>query len=142
MTNETHAALYYAGPSHWHHLIAPTRTYPLTDSTTQAATLAMDSATGTFKGIEAACTLTDLASTAIILSNAIANKAPTATAQDIFKRARAIASATDTHTEGTPRFQPTFKTYSAFHKAASTDDPQVLTQLLIDVIRIANHITD
>ena len=28
MTNETFTALHYAGPASWHHLIAPTRTFP------------------------------------------------------------------------------------------------------------------
>lgn len=43
MTDETHAALQYAGPASWHHLIAPTRTFPLTDDTIEMAALSMDS---------------------------------------------------------------------------------------------------
>lgn len=39
MNNETPAALTYAGPDSWHHLIAPTHTFPLTEATIQAAAL-------------------------------------------------------------------------------------------------------
>lgn len=42
MTDETFTALQYAGPASWHHLIAPTHTFPLTDGTAQAAALSMD----------------------------------------------------------------------------------------------------
>lgn len=43
MTDETHAALQRAGPDSWHHLIARTRTFPLTDDTTEMAAPSMDS---------------------------------------------------------------------------------------------------
>lgn len=43
MTDETQAALQYAGPGSWHHLIAPTRTFPLTDDTIEMAATSMDS---------------------------------------------------------------------------------------------------
>ena len=73
MTDETFTALQYAGPASWHHLIAPTHTFPLTDGTAQAAALSMDSACDHPNGISAVYALTDLAATANILSNAIAN---------------------------------------------------------------------
>lgn len=43
MTDETRAALQCAGPDSWHHLIAPTRTFPLTDDAIEVAALSMDS---------------------------------------------------------------------------------------------------
>ena len=91
MTDETFTALQYAGPASWHHLIAPTHTFPLTDGTAQAAALSMDSACDYINDISAIYALTDLAATANILSNAIANTIFTTTALDIFKEARTIA---------------------------------------------------
>lgn len=51
MTDETQAALQYAGPASWHHLIAPTRTFFLTQGTIQAAALSMDSTYGRLNDI-------------------------------------------------------------------------------------------
>ncbi len=44
MTNETFTALQYAGPASWHHLIAPTRTFPLTEFSIHSIAVAMSSA--------------------------------------------------------------------------------------------------
>lgn len=142
MTDETFTALKYAGPASWHHLIAPTRTFPLTEGTTQAAALSMDSAYGRPDGISAVYVLTDLAATANILSNAIANTIFTTTALDIFKEARTAAHVLQVINRNTPTFNPTFRTYRHFKQAIDTRDPQVIAMLLIDVIRIAYHITE
>lgn len=142
MTDETFTALRYAGPASWHHLIAPTRTFPLTEGTTQAAAISMDSAYDHLDDISAVYALTDLAATANILSNAIANTIFTATALDIFKEARTAAHVLQVINRNTPTFNPTFRTYRHFKQALDTRDPQVVAMLLIDVIRIAYHITE
>ena len=141
MTDETFTVLHYAGPANWHHLIAPTRTFPLTEATMQASASAIDSTLGNLNEIEAIFALTDLASAACILSNAVANAIFPASAQDIFKDARTTAKLLDTRNKHTPNYKPTIGTYNAFLRAAKTNDPQVLALLLIDIIRIANHIT-
>lgn len=142
MTDETFTALNYAGPDSWHHLIAPTRTFPLNEGTEQAAALSMDSAYDHLNGISAIYPLTDLAATANILSNAIANTIFVANALDIFEEARTTANILDAINKHTPRFCPTFITYRHFKQAVGTRDPRVLAMLLIDTIRIAYHIAD
>lgn len=142
MTDETFTALQYAGPASWHHLIAPTRTFPLTEETAQAAALSMDSACPYRNDISAVYALTDLAATANILSNAIANTIFTTTALDIFKEARTAAHVLHVTNMDTPTFTPTFRTYRHFKQAVDTRDPRVLAMLLIDTIRIAYHITE
>ena len=142
MINETAPALHCTGPNSWHHLIAPTRASPLTESTSQATSLAMDGDVGHFKDIEAIFALSDLAAAAIILSNAIANTTLTTNTRSIFEGARATARTLDNMTTNTPRFTPTFRTTTHFKRAADTNDPQILAMLLIDTIRIANHITE
>ena len=86
--DETATALRVAGPASWHHLIAPTRTFPLAEETALAAAQSMDAASPYRNDISAIYALTDLAATANILSNAIANTIFTTTALDIFKEAR------------------------------------------------------
>ena len=142
MTDETQAALQYAGPASWHHLIAPTRTFPLTELALQAASLSIDSTYGRLNDISAVYALADLAGTAIILSNAIANTLFTTTALDIFKEARTTAHVLHVINANTPTFTPTFRTYRYFKRAAETQDPRVLSMLLIDIIRIAYNITE
>jgi hypothetical protein len=142
MTDETFTALQYAGPASWHNLIAPTRTFPLTEGTAQAAALSMDSACGHLNDISAVYALTDLAATANILSNAIANTTFTMTALDIFKEARTAAHILHVTNRDTPAFTPTFRTYRHFKQAVDTRNPQVIVRLLVDVIRIAYHITE
>nr|DAP76102.1 MAG TPA: hypothetical protein [Caudoviricetes sp.] len=142
MTDETFTALQYAGPASWHHLIAPTRTFPLTDGTAQAAAQSMDAAYDHLNDISAIYALTDLAATANILSNAIANTIFTTTALDIFKEARTAAHILHVTNRDTPTFTPTFRTYRHFKQAIETRDPQVIIRLLIDVIRIAYTITE
>ena len=41
MIDETFTALQYAGPASWHHLIAPTRTFALTEFSIHAIAFAM-----------------------------------------------------------------------------------------------------
>ena len=142
MVDETATALRFAGPTSWHHLIAPTRTFPLTDSTIRATALSMDSAIDHPRGIEAIPALAELASTANILANAIANSQQVAGAQSIFKLTRTTAHILDIINKDVPSFTPKFSTYRHFRRAAETRDHTVLSMLLIDVIRIANHITE
>lgn len=142
MTDETFTALHCAGPASWHHLIAPTRTLPLNEGTAQAAALTMDSACSYRNDLSAIYALTDLAATANILSNAIANTIFATTALDIFKEARTAARVIYVTNKGIPTFAPTFRTYRHFKQAIDTRDPRVLAALLIDVIRIAYHITE
>ena len=142
MNNETHTTLHHAGPANWHHLIAPTKTHPLSNGTLQAAALSMDAATSTPSDIDAIFPLADLAATAITLSNAAANATHTTSARATFEEARQAATHLDSINKNTPPFTPTFRTYRHFKQAAKTRDPQVLTCLLIDVIRIANHIAN
>lgn len=108
----------------------------------QAAAISMDSVSDHLDGISAVYALTDLAATANILSNAIANTIFTATALDIFKDARTAAHVLQVINRNTPTFNPTFRTYRHFKRAIDTRDPQVVAMLLIDVIRIAYHITE
>ena len=142
MTDETRAALQCAGPDSWHHLIAPTRTFPLTDDTIEMAALSMDSTLNCPYSIDAIPALTDLAATANILANAIANSQQAAGAQSVFKLTRVAAHALDNINKDTPSFTPTLNTYRHFKRAAETRDPQVLSMLLIDIIRTANHIIE
>lgn len=142
MHDETPAALTYAGPDSWHHLIAQTHTFPLTEATTQAAALSMDSVPGVSRGIKAIWALCDLAATSNILANAAANATSTANAREVFEDARSTARTLDILNERTPRFNPTFRTYQVFWDALQTKDPQVIAMLLVDTIRIANHIID
>lgn len=102
----------------------------------------MDSTLNCPYSIDAIPTLTDLAATANILANAIANSQQVAGAQSIFKLTRTTARALDTINKDTPSFTPTFNTYRHFKRAAETRAPEVLSMLLIDVIRTANHITE
>ena len=139
--NETYTVLQRAGPANWHHLIAPTSTFPLTRSTAQAAAQSMDSACSYHNDPSAIYALTDLAATASILASAIANAIFTTNALDIFKEARTAAYVLHVINENTPAFTPTFRTYIHFEQAVDTNDPTVLYLLLVDIIRIANHIT-
>ena len=142
MNNETHTPLQHAGPTNWHHLIAPTKPSPLSDSTLQAAALSMDAATPTPSGIDAIFALTNLAATAITLSNTVTNATNATNTRTTFEEAHQAATRLDSINKNTPPFTPTFRTYRHFKQAAETRDPQVLTRLLIDTIRIANHITN
>jgi hypothetical protein len=137
MRDAISAALKQAGPDNWHFLIAPVRTLPLTEGTAQAVALAMDSPAGVPRGPERLWVLADLAAATGTLSNAIANALPQTDALGIFIEARAAANLLNDRNRHIPQYQPTFTAYNAFHRAAATNDPQVLTQVLIDVIRIA-----
>ena len=142
MNNGTHTTLHHAGPANWRHLIAPTKPSPLSAGALQAASLSMDAATSAPSGIEAIFALTELAATAITLSNAIANATHATSARATFKKALQAATLLDSINKNTPPFTPTFRTYRHFKQAAETRAPQVLSSLLVDVIRIANHITN
>lgn len=141
MNNKTPTALHHAGPTNWHHLIAPTKTHPLTEATAQAAALSMDTTASLRPGIAATFALAELAATTIILSNAIATSIPETDAREIFQDARATARILNDINGCAHKFQPTFKTYRVFRQAIETNDPQVLALLLIDTIRIAYHLT-
>jgi hypothetical protein len=142
MTDETHAALQCAGPDSWHHLIAPTRTFPLTEFSTHSIAFAMSPGDRKLNGNEPAVQLGILAAAANLTSNAIANSIFTADAHIIFKDARMTAAILDATNKKLPQFTPNVSTYKHVARALRTNDPQVLSMLLIDIIRTANHITN
>lgn len=74
MTGETFTALQYAGPASWHHLIAPTRTFPLTEFSIHSIAHAMSPGVGRLIGNELVVRLATLAAAANLTSNAIANR--------------------------------------------------------------------
>ena len=133
-------ALQLAGPDNWRHTIAPTD-FPLTEATIQAASISMDSAVGAIGGISNMFALHDLAAAAI-LANAIANTTPGTNATFVFKEARFTARALDTVNKNIPRFSPDFRAYRGLKRAIETNNPTVLTALLIGFIRIAYHLTE
>ena len=142
MTDETHAALHYAGPDNWHHLIAPTRTFPLTEFSIHSIAYAMSPGDRRLSGNEPVVRLGILAAAANLTSNAIANIIFTADAHIIFKDARMTAALLDATNKNLPQFTPNVSTYKHVARALRTNDPQVLSMLLIDIIRTANHIIE
>lgn len=142
MTDETYTALHYAGPASWHHLIAPTRTFPLTESSIHSIAYAMSPGDMRLSNNEPVAQLGALAAAANLTSNAIANSIFTADAHTIFKDARMTAALLDTANKGLPQFTPNVATYKHVARALRTNDPQVLSMLLIDIIRTANHIVN
>ena len=91
---------------------------------------------------ESVVRLGTLAAAANLTSNAIANSIFTADAHTIFKDARMTADLLDATNKKLPQFIPNVSTYKHVARALRTNDPQVLSMLLIDVIRIAYHITE
>lgn len=142
MSDETFAALQYAGPASWHHLIAPTRTFPLTEFSTHSIAYAMSPGDRKLGGNEPAVQLGALAAAANLTSNAIANSIFTADANTIFKDAYMTAAILDATNKNLPQFTPTVSTYKNVVRALKTNDPQVLSMLLIDIIRTATHIVN
>ena len=142
MSDETFTALQYAGPASWHHLIAPTRTFPLTEFSTHSIAYAMSPGDRRLSDNEPVVQLGALAAAANLTSNAIANSIFTADANTIFKDARMTAAILDATNKNLPQFTPTVSTYKNVVRALKTNDPQVLSMLLIDIIRTANHITE
>lgn len=142
MSDETFTALRYAGPASWHHLIAPTRTFPLTEFSTHSIAYAMSPGDRRLSDNEPVVQLGALAAAANLTSNAIANSIFTADANTIFKDARMTAAILDATNKNLPQFTPTVSTYKNVVRALKTNDPQVLSMLLIDIIRTANHITE
>lgn len=142
MVDETFTALQYAGPASWHHLIAPTRTFPLTDLSIHSIAFAMSPGDRKLSGNEPVTQLGVLAAAANLTSNAIANNTFTADAHIIFKDARMTATLLDVTNKGLPQFTPNVSTYKHVSRALRTNNPQVLSMLLIDIIRTANHIVN
>ena len=142
MSDETFTALQYAGPANWHHLIAPTRTFPLTEFSTHSIAYAMSPGDRRLSDNEPVVQLGALAAAANLTSNAIANSIFTADANTIFKDARMTAAILDATNKNLPQFTPTVSAYKNVVRALKTNDPQVLSMLLIDIIRAANHITE
>ena len=142
MSDETFTALQYAGPASWHHLIAPTRTFPLTEFSTHSIAYAMSPGDRRLSDNEPVVRLGALAAAANLTSNAIANSIFTADANTIFKDARMTAAILDATNKNLPQFTPTVSTYKNVVRALKTNDPQALSMLLIDIIRTANHITE
>lgn len=142
MIDETFTALQYAGPASWHHLISPTRTFPLTEPSIHFIAFAMSPGDRKLSGNEPVAQLGALAAAANLTSNAIANSIFVADANTIFKDARMTAALLDATNKGLPQFTPNVSTYKHVARALRTNDPQVLSMLLIDIIRTANHITN
>lgn len=140
MSDETFTALHYAGPASWHHLIAPTRTFPLTEFSIHSIAYAMSPGDRGLSNNEPVVRLGALAAAANLTSNAIANNTFTADAHIIFKDARMTATLLDATNKGLPQFTPNVRTYKHVSRALRTNNPQVLSMLLIDIIRTANHI--
>ena len=140
MSDETFTALQYAGPASWHHLIAPTRTFPLTEFSTHSIAYAMSPGDRKLRDNESVVRLGVLATAANLTSNAIANSIFTADAHTIFKDARMTADLLDATNKKLPQFTPNVSTYKHVARTLRTNDPQVLSMLLIDIIRTANHI--
>lgn len=142
MTDETFTALHCAGPASWHHLIAPTRTFPLTEFSIHSIAFAMSPGYEKLSDNDHVVRLGALAAAANLTSNAIANAIFTTTALGIFKEARTAAHVLHATNKNTPTFIPNVSTYKHVARALRTNDPQVLSMLLIDIIRTANHITE
>ena len=142
MTDETFAALQYAGPASWHHLIAPTRTFPLTEFSIHSIAHAMSPGDRKIGNNEPVVQLGTLAAAANLTSNAIANSILTADAHTIFKAARMMAALLDAINKNLPQFTPNVSTYKHVARALRTNDQQVLSMLLIDIIRTANHLVN
>ena len=64
MTDETFTALQFAGPANWHHLIAPTRTFPLTELSINSTAFAMSPGARKLSGNEPVVQLGALAAAA------------------------------------------------------------------------------
>ena len=141
MTDETFTALQYAGPASWHYFIAPTRTFPLTDFSIHSITFAMSPGDRKLSGNESVVQLGVLAAAANLISNAIANSIFTIDAHAIFEDARMAAAILDSTNKNLPQFTPNMSTCKHVARALRTNDPRVLSMLLIDIIRTANHIT-
>lgn len=142
MSDETFTALHYAGPANWHHLIAPTRTFPLTEFSIHSIAYAMSPGERKLSGNEPVVQLGTLATAANLTSNAIAHNIFTADAHIIFKDARMTAAILDAINKKLPQFTPRVSTYKHVTRALRTNDPQVLSMLLIDIIRTATHIAN
>lgn len=142
MTDETFTALHYAGPASWHHLIAPTRTFPLTEFSIHSIAYAMSPRDRNLSGNEPVVQLGALAVAANLTSNAIAHNIFTADAHTIFKDARTTAALLDATNKKLPQFTPNVSTYKHVAQALRTNSPQVLSMLLIDIIRTASHIAN
>lgn len=142
MSDETFTALQYAGPASWHHLIAPTHTFPLTEFSIHSIAFAMSPGDRRLGNNEPTVRLGVLAAAANLTSNAIANSIFTIDANTIFKEARTTAAILDATNKNLPQFTPNVRTYKHVARALRTNDPQVLSMLLLDIIRTANHITE
>lgn len=142
MIDETFTILQYAGPASWHHLIAPARTNMSDNAIIATIGSALNACTGPRSLELNLLTLSELSTAANQLANKIANTIFTADAQTIFKDARTAAHLLDATTKTThPAFVPPFKKIPPMMTAARSNDATVLSMLLIDIIRIANHIT-
>ena len=142
MVDETSIILQYAGPASWHHLIAPARTNMADNAIITNIGSALNACTGPRSTELNILTLAELSVAANLLANKIANTIFTADAQTIFKYARTTAHLLDATAKTThPAFVPPFKKIQPMMKAARSNNPTVLSTLLIDIIRIANHIT-
>lgn len=143
MIDEMPAILAFAGPDKWHHLIAPTRTNLTTQGAATLVGSALNACSGPRSGTLNINTLTELATASIIVSNKIANTLFTISALTVFEEARRVARILENKAPMThPVFNPPSVRQIAMLQAVRSEDPAVLTWLLVDLIRIADHIVD
>lgn len=143
MKDDIYAAIYFAGPSNWGRLIAPTRYDLGIGEIAIPLTSALNTNRYTRTPGKAITALTNLAAAAVLLSNKIAEDLFITTAQDIYAEALAVARKLDNH--DTPPhvwFQDDSDVYRAAMRAIRSNDPRVHAMLLVDLIRIADHIAD
>ena len=143
MTDETFTILQYAGPATWHQNIAPSRTDMAPNAIITNVGSALNACIGPRSTELNILTLTELSVAANLLSNKIANAIFVADALTIFKDARMVANILDAINKAPhPAFVPPFTKMQPMMRAARSNDPTILSMLLIDVIRIANHIIE
>lgn len=143
MADETFTILHYAGPATWHQNIAPSRTDMDPNAIITNIGSALNACIGPRSTELNILTLAELSVAANLLSNKIANTIFVADAQTTFKDARMVANILDAINKTPhPAFVPPFKKTQPMMRAARSNDPAVLSMLLIDVIRIAYHITE
>lgn len=143
MNDEIYAAIYFAGPSNWGHLIAPTRYDLGLEEIAVSLSSALNVNRYTRTPGKAITALTSLAVAAVLLSNKIAGDLFITTAQDVYAEALAVARKLDTHETPThPWFQADGDVYRAAMRGIRSNDPRVHAMLLVDLIRIANRIAE
>ena len=144
IADDTPNAIYLAGPTNWHHLLAPTRCNPEIESIPFlfGNYLAISNRNPVRPG-NAIAALSGLSATAIILSNLIANDVFTTTAQDVFREALVVACELDRYaTKPLSWHQTNNDAYRAALKILRSGNTLAQAMLLVDVIRAADQLTN